>query len=131
RLTEEIAALIASVGISTAGLRIEPCDSGGNNRVYRVDVGTHTMAAKRYFRHPSDTRDRMNAEYMFLQYARKAGITCVPNVVARNDDNGVALYEFVEGRKPRLEEIDAGYVEQARDFFLQLNDSTARALGMV
>jgi phosphotransferase family enzyme len=128
RLRLEIAALLAAPGLGAGGFRIEPCAAGGNNRVYRVDVRGRAFLAKRYFRHPTDDRDRLNAEYCFLEYAQKAGIHCVPKPVARNDSTGIALYEFIEGRKLAQDELCAEHIDQARDFFLELNHPGKRLL---
>jgi hypothetical protein len=127
-LIEKIAAMLSSAGISTRSLRVGLCASGGNNRVYRVDAGGRSMLAKRYFRHPADKRDRLHAEYALLEYARQAGIDCVPGTIARDDRSGIALYEFIEGRKLRPEEIGQSHVDQALNFFLRLNDFRTRAL---
>lgn len=128
RLKLEIAELLTAQGLGAGGFRIEPCAAGGNNRAYRVDSGGRTFLAKRYFRHPTDDRDRLNAEYSFLQYAQKIGIHCVPKQVARNDRTGIALYEFIEGRKLAQEELCAEHIDQARDFFLELNHPGKRLL---
>lgn len=128
-LRAAIAALLAHAGLSATGLRIEPCARDGNNRVFRVDAGGRAMVAKCYFRHPSDTRDRLNSEYAFLEYARQAGIGCVPRVIARDDQAGIALYDFIEGTKLRGELLSGSQVEQAQDFFARLNEAGARVQG--
>jgi hypothetical protein len=129
RLNDEIAALLARARLSSAGLRITACAPGGNNRIYRVLAGGRSMVAKHYFRHPSDTRDRLSSEYTFLEYARLAGIDCVPAPVARDDSTGLGIYEFIDGRKLQPEELQVAHVEQAQDFLLRLNGGGARTLG--
>ncbi len=127
-LIEAVAALLARSGLGTGGLRIEACAAGGNNRVHRVYAGGRSFAAKRYVRRAADARDRLATEFAFLAFARSAGIECVPAPIARDDDNGIGLYEFVEGRRLEPGEIGAARVDEARDFFLQLNRTGARAL---
>lgn len=127
-LRAEIAALLADRDLGAGDLHIEPCAAGGNNRVYRVEAAGRTFLAKSYFRHPTDDRDRLNAEYCFLQYAQKIGIRCVPKPVARSDGAGIGLYEFIEGRKLAPDELRAEHVDQARDFFVELNRPEARPL---
>lgn len=129
-LRAAIVPMLAQAGISTTGLRVGPCAGGGNNRVFRVDAGGRSMVAKCYFRHPSDTRDRFNSEYAFLEYARQAGIGCVPRVVARDDQAGIALYDFIEGTKLLAESLSGSQVVQAQDFFARLNEAKARTQGM-
>jgi hypothetical protein len=72
----------------------------------------------------------LSAEYSFLEYAREAGIDCVPRPVARDDQAGIALYEFVDGLRPSPGTVAPGYVEQARQFFASLNEPARRALAV-
>lgn len=130
RLRQEIAALLAAAGLAAGSFRVEPWAAGGNNRVYRVDASDRAFLAKRYFRHPTDDRDRLNAEYCFLEYAQKAGIGRVPRPVAKSDGAGIALYEFIDGRKLAPGELRAEHIDQARDFFLELNHSGKRRLAV-
>ena len=127
-LNREIAALLASAGVGTAGMRVEPCASGGNNRVLRVSAGGRRMVAKQYFRQASDNRDRLGTEYAFLECVSTAGIDCVPAPLARDDRSGIALYEFVEGSKLRPGEVGDTQVAQALGFFRRLNDTRTRSL---
>lgn len=128
-LSTVVAAMLERAGLSTEKLGIEPRTGGGNNRVFRVDAGGRAMLAKVYFRHSADTRDRLNSEYAFLEYARNAGIDCVPGVVARDDQAGIALYDYIEGSSLRPESVNGSQVEQAQDFFARLNEATARGHG--
>jgi hypothetical protein len=128
-LKTDIEALLVTAGVSPVGAQIAPCAAGGNNRVYRVDVGGRALVAKRYFRQPSDTRDRLNAEYAFLTYAREAQIGSVPRPLAKDDRAGIALYEFIDGRRLSPQALLRGHIDQARDFFVRLNDPEKRVLG--
>lgn len=128
-LNKAISALLSRAGLSATGLTITACTGGGNNRVFRVDAGGRIMVAKHYFRHPTDMRDRLNSEYAFLEYARQAGISCVPRAVARDDQAGTALYEFIEGSKLQTESPSCSQVQQAQDFFVRLNEAKPRVLG--
>jgi hypothetical protein len=127
-LISGIGELLAAAEIRADGLRVESCSPGGNNRVLRVDAGGRTLVAKCYYRHASDDRDRLSAEYSFLEYAREAGIDCVPRPVARDDRSGIALYEFIDGHKLPPGAAAPGYVEQARQFLASLNEPAKRAL---
>jgi hypothetical protein len=127
-LTSDIAALLASADIAPDGLRVESCAPGGNNRVLRIDTGGRTLVAKCYFRHPSDSRNRLNAEYSFLEYTREAGIDCVPEPIARDDNAGIALYEFIDGHKLSPETVAPEHIEQALQFFMSLNEPARRVL---
>jgi hypothetical protein len=110
-------------------LIITPFAASGNNRVFSVTAGEHRYAAKVYYRHSADTRDRLQAEYAFLTCAARAGIQCVPRPVASDARLGIGVYEYIEGRKLGAAEIDAGCVEQAAQFILQLNQEPAHQAG--
>lgn len=110
---------------ATPAPEVVPFAASGNNRVFAVTAGGLRYAAKVYFRHPSDNRDRLNAEYSFLSCASRAGIKCVPQPVARDPARGIGVYEFIEGRKLSGPEIDGDCIDQAAEFIALLNrDST-------
>lgn len=126
------AALAALLGLQpgeTERLTVVPFAASGNNRVFAVTSGEHRYAVKVYFRHSADTRDRLQSEYAFLTCASRAGIPCVPKPVACDSQNGIGVYEYIEGRKLKAAEIDAGCVDQAARFILQLNHESAHAAG--
>ena len=126
KLREDIRALLAAMSLGASGFKIEPCIDGGNNRAYRVEADGRVLLAKRYFMHPADTRDRLNAEFSFLDYARKVSIDCVPSPFVKANETGIALYDYLEGRKIAQNELHASHIDQARDFFLALNDPIKR-----
>ena len=127
-LMPQIALLLEAAGFAPDGVRAKPCAAGGNNRVFRVDAGGRALAAKCYFRDPSDSRDRLNAEFSFLEYARKAGIDCVPKPIARDDNAGIGIYEFIDGDKLSPGAVAPEHIEQAREFFVHLNEPATRLL---
>lgn len=106
---------------------VVPFEASGNNRVFAVTAGERRYAAKVYFRHPSDDRDRLHAEYSFLSCASRAGITCVPKPVACDPARGLGVYEFIDGRKLTVPEIDADCVDQAAEFIVRLNHTATHA----
>lgn len=110
-------------------LVVVPFVASGNNRVFSVTAGERRYAAKVYFRHPADTRDRLQSEYAFLTCAARAGIHCVPRPVACDARNGIGVYEYIEGRKLVAAEIDAACVEQAAKFILLLNQKSVHDAG--
>lgn len=126
-LASPIADLLARAGIETTIEAISPCARGGNNRIYRVDTAAGVFAAKQYFRHDSDTRDRLASEYAFLDYANHAAPGMTPRPFACNSESGLALYEFVQGRPLRPDEIGTTQVEAAIQLFRALNAPVARA----
>ena len=94
--------------------------SGGrNNRVFRVATQRGPCLLKRYFRESSDPRDRLSHEYGLLEACRAEGVDQVPRGIARDDEHGAALYEFVSGQRP--ERIGESEIREAAGFIEKLN----------
>ena len=126
-LAAPIAELLARAGIAAALDAITPCAQGGNNRIYRVDTTAGVFAAKQYFRHEGDARDRLAAEYAFLTYASGAAPGATARPFACNPQSDIALYEFVHGRPLRHDEVGKPHVDAAIRLFRALNAPAARA----
>lgn len=120
--SDAVAELLACAGYPDDGAAVEGCPGGGNNRVYLIRTRAARFIVKWYFRHRDDARDRLGAEFRFLQYAFEVGCRQVPRPLAALPREGLALYEFVEGRKLALHEIQPGHVRQAASFLAALND---------
>lgn len=120
------AKLLAQAGIATTIDALLACNAGGNNRTYRLDTPAGAFAVKQYFRHEGDTRDRLAAEFGFLEYAARAAPGMAPSPLSMDVADGLALYEFVQGRAYRAGEIDRTHVDHAARFFLALNNPAER-----
>lgn len=125
-LSSRIAALLAHAGLPTAIASIDACIGGGNNRTYRITAGNGIFAAKQYFRHEGDSRDRLATEFAFLSYANKVAPGFAPKPYAMDEGGGIALHEFVEGQALQPGEIGLPEVQQAAGFFQALNLPAAR-----
>lgn len=121
-----ISGLIAKAGRNGSIFSVTPCSTGGNNRTYRVSTSEGDLAAKQYFRHEGDERDRLNSEYMFLTYANEVVSGSAPAPLAMDRESGLALYEFVEGNAIAPDEITWDDVRQAAEFLVALNVPEAR-----
>jgi hypothetical protein len=126
-VVEAIAATLGVPPARRAELRVRQGGTGGNSRVYVVDFDGRTAIAKQYFRHPADTRDRLQAEWAFLEYAQRAGIACVPRPLARDAASGIGVYQYIEGRNLGAADISASRVGEAAAFFLALNEAARRS----
>jgi hypothetical protein len=104
------------------------CASSGNNRTYKVRTDQGALAVKQYFRHAGDTRDRLGTEFGFLSFAAQAAPGCAPAPLVMDGEEGLAAYEFVEGRPLTVPDLQWGHVQAAIDFFLALNTPQARLL---
>lgn len=109
----------------TAGLgdqvELHPLAGGGNNRVFRVDAKGSSFLLKAYFRHPGDRRDRLGTEFAFSRFAWENGVRALPQPLACDPQKGLGLYEFVQGRRLEPQEVNLEKVEQALNFYREIN----------
>lgn len=104
---------------------------GGNNRAYRLRTESGSYFLKAYFRHPQDPRDRLRAEYRFLEFCDELHIRAVPRPLAFDDAAGMALYSWVEGcpaRLPVTEEEIAAACALLRELARRSSDARASRL---
>lgn len=129
--SDAIAAMLAEAGLP-AEFQIADLPGGANNRVYRLEGPSGAVLLKVYFQHPDDARDRLGAEFQFSRFAWQRGVRCLPRPLAMDRAHGAAIYEFIEGRRPRCGEIGMPEVQQAARFLRELNrrrsDPAARLL---
>jgi hypothetical protein len=118
---EDVKRLLSASGIASDNLAVRPCREGGNNLVFEIALPERRLIAKQYYRSEHDLRDRLGAEWSFLAYARELGLDSVPAPIARDAGRGLALYEFVDGRKLGAGELNAAHVLAAASFFRELN----------
>ena len=122
QLSLSISDLLLDAGISTVEMDVIPVDGGGNNKVFSVHTKNGKYLAKVYYSNPSDKRYRLQAEYSFLEYARRIGIKCVPKPIFSSPEKSMGLYEFVEGRKLTSAELLPHHISQAANFVRALNE---------
>jgi hypothetical protein len=95
---------------------------GKNNQVYRVDTEAGApLVLKRYFSDPRDGRDRLSAEWSFLERAWQDDVRTIPQPLAKDAGAQAALYSFVAGRKLRAGELEPRHIDAAADFILAIN----------
>jgi len=92
---------------------------GRNNRVFRVETRQGECLLKLYFRDPSDSRDRLGHEYGFLEACCGVGIDALPKPLAKDSENGAALYEFIKGS--RVEAAGSTEILLAAQFIEKIN----------
>ncbi len=128
---EAVNCLLIKAGMNN-DFNLKPLTGGVNNRLFRIDINGRSFLLKSYFRNPDDPRDRLGTEFSFISFAWKVGIRCIPRPVASDKENGIALYEFIEGRRLTSSEITEKEVFQALNFYQDLNRhkflASARAL---
>lgn len=102
-------------------ISLEPINSGGNNRVFKMSMGEKIFLLKAYFHSDKDLRDRLGHEFAFTSFAWEHGVQTVPRPVACDHAHFLGLYEFIDGKKLGSGEVTLGHVSQALNFFLELN----------
>jgi thiamine kinase-like enzyme len=126
QLKSSVAELFVDASIDPGGMEVNPLSGGGNNKVVSVQTNNGRYLAKFYYSHPSDTRNRLAAEYSFLSYAFKVGLSCVPKPIFCDNKNNIGLYEFIEGRKLDASELTRQHIIEAARFIKKLNVETDR-----
>lgn len=94
---------------------------GKNNKAFLVDTKNKKYFLKAYFQHRLDSRDRLQAEFSFCSLLWNNGIHNIPKPYLSFTGNNFGLYEFIEGRILRKEEISENLIRQAIDFFTLIN----------
>lgn len=119
-------ALVAA-HLSTTLVRWEKLAGGINNLSARLTLGDgREIVGKIYRRSSLDPRDRLRHETAFLGLLEEAGITCVPRVLAIDEDLGAALHTIVPGRRwPDNEPAPAAFWAQCNDFIAALQRAAA------
>ena len=120
-LIPSLPALLEQAGINAHIKALHPANLGGNNRIYRLETTVGDYALKQYFRSAADTRDRLQSEYQFLEYANQLAPASVPQALACDFAKGLALYSFVRGRHLNSSELNASHIDQTADFFCAIN----------
>lgn len=117
---EAVRDLVAKTGLG-GPFHIEPLAGGRNNRVFRIESAGRLLLLKSYFHHDKDRRDRLKREFQFLQCLWSNGIRAVPEPVAADYGHRLGVYEFVRGRKLRVQEIQDRHIDQAIAFCRSIN----------
>jgi hypothetical protein len=118
--SRQVEDLLAQAGFS-GPVTITRLEGGANNRVYRVEVDGTALLLKAYFRHPADPRDRLATEFAFCRFAWEQGLEAAPRPIIAQPQAGLALYQWLEGRRLAPAELTAGHIQQALDFYTRLN----------
>jgi hypothetical protein len=111
-----------AIGSRLAGTRVaaaEPARSGGNNRVFRLQMAEGPPLALKHY--PSDGRDRLGQEYDALSFLAGHGITSTPRPVAKDADAFCALYQWFDGEAAALRP-QGDDADQLADFLIALQE---------
>ena len=114
--------LLKEAGFESNIKAIEPIHQGGNNQLYRVTNSSQDFVLKKYFQHSEDKRNRLAAEFSFLEFAHKTTPQFVPKPFAKNATEFTALYDFVNVTKIRSEQdVKKHHIAACGEFIAGLN----------
>jgi len=100
---------------------IRSVSGGANNRVWEVKTLQGKYLLKQYFRSPEDLRDRFASEKAFYHHARNKAPGKVPEVKVWDPKGEAGLFFWVEGRKLTDPEVTQARIQEALEFFAELN----------
>lgn len=110
---------------TTTSVLVNPFKRIGNNRTYTIENNGNRYFAKQFFQNKDDLRNRFNAEFAFGSYAQKAAPGFTPRIIASDAVNRIIIYEFINGKALRKNEIGEIEIRQAAAFFCELNEKTS------
>ena len=103
----------------------EPVLGGGNNRAFLLKRQGESYFVKQY----SDAQ-RLQAEYVFSEYAWHKGIQCIPQPLGFSAEKNIGFYEHISGCKLISSEITIDVLNQALNFIIQLNNEGDTSLSI-
>ena len=105
-----------------------PLGGGANNRVWKLvpaSTDQQPLVLKQFFRGPAGSRDRCSAEWTFASHAHHAAAGRVPAPRGYHAKQGLALYDFIDGEKPRPEFVSRSHLDEMLQFYRLLNTEVA------
>lgn len=106
---------------------LDDIGGGRNSKVYKLTCErSEQYAAKLYFRHSLDPRDRLETEFSSLKFLWENAVRCIPRPIAVDRDRGWAIYEYIDGKKISSEEVTNSDVDYATQFIGKLKELKTR-----
>jgi thiamine kinase-like enzyme len=103
--------------------------SGGrNSQVYKVACADNkNYALKIYFKHETDKRDRLGAEFSSFRFLWDHGVRNIPEAVIADHKNCCAVYGYIEGKRIINEDINNKDIDQITSFLNTLESLKGQA----
>jgi hypothetical protein len=123
RIFENIVSLLLNQPIRS----VTKIGRGRNSRVVKVHCENDDIyAAKAYFGKRADGMSRLSVELQSLEMLWQRGLRCIPQPLAADASNHVAVYEYVSGQEIHTEDVGEGDIDELLSFLCKLK-SLARA----
>ncbi|MGB0580874.1 MAG: aminoglycoside phosphotransferase family protein [Limisphaerales bacterium] len=106
---------------------LEQLTGGANNRVYQVTAGDRSWVLKQYFKREGDPRDRFAAEQDYYTALWAAGIRQIPEPLAWDREQNLGLFEYLDGRKLKADEVGRERIDEALKFLIETNQRAGDA----
>ena len=100
---------------------IEIKKNTGNNCLYILTTNTNKLILKEFLLSKNDNFSRIKNEVSFLSYANKYCGKFTPKILDFDYENNLVLYEYIEGKKLSPHDINETTLNQAINFFKDLN----------
>jgi hypothetical protein len=107
---------------------IEEIFGGRNSKVFKVKIEgeSASVAAKKYYFRRDKSHQRCQHEFSSLKYLWECGIRNIPQPIAFNKQDGLALYQFIEGEKVAPHAVKKESMDQVICFLNQLKKTSKR-----
>lgn len=123
-MKNKIVNILRQAKISYDNFEYTPLKGGANNQVYKITIDEkQPLILKNYFHNEKDLRKRLYSEFNFLKYAWDNQIRCIPEPLFASEEENLGLYSFISGKSASQEDISKNTIQQAIDFFFNLNIS--------
>lgn len=116
--------LLSKIGVADPFVLKRFAD-GKNNQTFHVKMSNASYVLKCFFLDKNSARNRLESEYLFLQYCRESALKQVPMVLATDPAQAVSLLEYVPGKK--ILEPTKNHVFACAQFIRELNRNRLKA----
>lgn len=114
---------IVSPQLSSRLSAVEQIAGGRNSRVFKLLCeDSKQYAIKFYFQHSSDSRNRLQIEFLALQFLWENELHCVPQPVIADENQRWAIYEYIDGKKIAAQDITQSDIEHLVQFLNSLKE---------
>lgn len=102
-------------------------EGGKNSRVYGLTCSNFSQyVAKLYFHRKLSQKNRLGAEFSSLQFLWQNGVRCIPQPIAVDNNQGYAVFEYIDGKKISSQEVTSSDIDYTVQFLARLKKLKSR-----